>query len=75
LGELYVNLISISEKIAAAGQPTAASFQRLAAEGFSTIINNRPDDEERSQPGTKREHAAAEGAGLGYSWAPPITLA
>lgn len=50
----------INEMLSVAGQIDAADIGRLAAEGYGTIINNRPDGEEAGQ--LDHETAAAEAA-------------
>lgn len=53
-----------------AGQVTAADLPSLAAQGITTIINNRPDEEEPEQPSGTEIAAAAEAAGLRYHHIP-----
>ncbi len=43
-----------------------------AAQGFSLIINNRPDGESPGQPTSAQMEAAVRAAGLDYLWAPVI---
>lgn len=50
--------IELTDTVSAAPQPTVADFDALAAAGFRTVINNRPDGEEPGQI------SAAEGARL-----------
>ncbi len=53
----------ISDKLAAAGQPTAADLQQAAAAGFKSVVNLRPPEE----AGTLAdEQQQAEAAGLQY---------
>lgn len=52
--------VSVSPQIA---PEDCAAF---AAQGFTTIINNRPDDEAPGQPSGALIEAAARAAGLGY---------
>src|ERR1700724_1200831 len=58
--------IAVTEKLAVAPQPKLSDFQELKRQGFTTIVNNRPDGEDPSQPGSAAEKAAAAAAGLGY---------
>ena len=51
--------IPVTEKVSVIGQLQPEEFVELARRGFKTIINNRPDGEEASQPGTAAEEAAA----------------
>lgn len=53
-----------------AGQIDAASISALKAAGVTTIVNNRPDDEEAGQPRSQEIRQAAEAAGLAYHSAP-----
>lgn len=64
----------IDETIAVAPQITAADVTDLAARGYRTIINNRPDGEEMEQPTGDAIRVAAETLGLGYA-AIPVTHA
>lgn len=64
----------IDSQISVAPQIGVEDMRDFVAAGFTTIINNRPDDEEIGQPeGTEIARAATE-AGLGYA-AIPITHA
>lgn len=60
----------ITDTLSVAPQPATAGFAALRAAGFAAIVNNRPDDEEAGQPNNAAERAAAEDAGLGYSFIP-----
>jgi len=62
--------IPVTEKFSVAGQPEIADFGELRRLGFRTVINNRPDGEDDSQPGTEAEAAAAKAAGLDYVFIP-----
>jgi uncharacterized protein (TIGR01244 family) len=42
------------------------------AEGFTRVINNRPDGESPGQPSSAAMAAAAEAAGLEYLWIPVV---
>ena len=41
---------ALTPKLAVASQITPADVARIAAEGYTTILNNRPDGEEPGQP-------------------------
>lgn len=56
----------ITPDFSVAGQIDATDVQRLAELGFKTIVNNRPDREEPSQPSAAEIKAAAEAAGLRF---------
>ena len=64
----------IDDKISVAPQIAPADVPAIAAAGFVTIVNNRPDDEEPGQPSGADIRAAAAAAGLGYA-AIPVTHA
>ena len=56
----------ITPAFAVAGQLHREDLPGIAAEGFRTIVNNRPDHEEASQP--LSGELAAEAARLGLAW-------
>jgi uncharacterized protein (TIGR01244 family) len=64
----------LDETISVAGQITPDDVAEAARQGFTFVINNRPDDEQPGQPSGAQIAAAAEAAGLGYR-AIPITHA
>ena len=64
----------INESIAVSPQIGVEQVAEIAAAGFTTIINNRPDDEDAGQPSGDVIRAAAEAAGLAYA-AIPVTHA
>jgi uncharacterized protein (TIGR01244 family) len=57
---------TVTPAIAVAPQISAADVAQAAKDGFSLIINNRPDGEEMGQPDGAQIEAAARAAGLGY---------
>jgi uncharacterized protein (TIGR01244 family) len=63
----------ITDGLSVAGQITREDIAALAREGYGTIINNRPDGEERGQ--LSHEEAAAEAAkhGIEYRYIPVLT--
>jgi uncharacterized protein (TIGR01244 family) len=63
-------MIKINDRLTIGPQPPLASFASLAAAGYTVLINNRPDFEDPTQPGSAAEQAAAEAAGLGYAHLP-----
>ena len=69
-----MNLRRVDDSISVAPQIAAEDIALLAEQGFSYVINNRPDEEEMGQPGGDTIRAAAEAAGLGYA-AIPVTHA
>jgi uncharacterized protein (TIGR01244 family) len=58
--------IPVTAKLAVAPQPKLEDFQEFKRQGFTTIVNNRPDGEDSTQPGSAAEAEAARAAGLGY---------
>ncbi len=56
----------INESISVAPQIAVEQVADIAAAGFKTIVNNRPDDEDAGQPSGDAIRAAAEAAGLKY---------
>jgi len=63
----------LSERFFVSGQITAQDLTEIAAQGFRSIVNNRPDGESPGQP--KNEdlaHVAAE-LGLNYVYIPVIS--
>jgi uncharacterized protein (TIGR01244 family) len=62
--------IRLTDKIAVAPQISPEDVARAKAEGFTFIINNRPDDEGPGQPAGAEIAAAAAAAGLGYAAIP-----
>jgi uncharacterized protein (TIGR01244 family) len=64
----------LDETISVAGQVSPEDIAAAAAQGFTFVINNRPDDEQPGQPSGAEIAAAAAAAGLGYR-AIPITHA
>lgn len=56
----------VTPEFSVAGQIDATDVTRIAALGYKTIINNRPDHEEPGQPSAAEIKAAAEAAGLRF---------
>lgn len=57
---------SVTPDFAVAAQLSADDIARAAAQGFRTIINNRPDGEAPDQLPAREAEAAAKSAGLVY---------
>jgi len=68
-----MSVTAISEKLSVSPQPSIENIQSLYGEGFRTLINNRPDDEDSAQPGTQRESQEAKRCDLSYAFI-PVTL-
>jgi uncharacterized protein (TIGR01244 family) len=64
----------LDDTISVAGQIAPEDIAEAARQGFTFVINNRPDDEQPGQPRSAEMEAAARAAGLGYA-AIPITHA
>ncbi len=63
-------LKALSAQVGVGPQLQPADMKRLAAQGFSGVINNRPDEEEPEQPSSAEMETAATAAGLAYLHAP-----
>lgn len=60
----------VTEDISVAPQISVDDVDEAARQGFRTIINNRPDNEEPGQPTGHQIEAAAKAAGLAYFHVP-----
>ncbi|GHA25845.1 TIGR01244 family protein [Devosia pacifica] len=65
-----MELKRINDRISVSGQISPADVATLKAEGFTTIINNRPDGEAPDQPMASEIEAAANAEGLAYHHIP-----
>lgn len=54
----------LNDKISVSGQVLPEQLADLAAQGYSTLICNRPDNEEPGQPAFAEVAAAAEAVGI-----------
>lgn len=63
----------LSEMLSVAGQIEPADLAALAARGFRSVINNRPDGEAAEQPASATLAAAAQRAGLHYRHIPVVS--
>jgi uncharacterized protein (TIGR01244 family) len=59
-----MNSLKIAENYAVAAQVLPQDIAAIAAEGFKTVICNRPDQEEPGQPTAAEIASACEEAGL-----------
>jgi len=64
------NVRQLDDKTLVAGQIAPADVPRLAEEGITLIVNNRPDGEDPDQPLAAEIESAAEAAGIGYRHIP-----
>jgi len=62
-GQLAINTIEVSPRIATAGMPTRAQFEPIAKAGYRAVINLAPPDAMGSH---KDEAALVTGQGMGY---------
>lgn len=56
----------VTDQLSVSPQIGMADIEAAAAQGFRTIINNRPDGEDPTQPTSAQVEAAARAAGLAY---------
>ena len=64
----------LSDTLAAAGQITPGDLPAIAAHGFRTVVNNRPDGEGGpSQPASAELQRATEALGLRYVFLPVVS--
>ena len=62
----------VTDDFTTAPQISVADVDEAARQGFRTIINNRPDGEEPTQPRAAEIEAAARAAGLAYHHIPVV---
>ena len=62
--------IRLTESVAVAGQIAPVDIATAAAQGFTAIVNNRPDGEDFGQPPCAEMRAAAVAAGVAYTAIP-----
>ncbi|WP_370260903.1 TIGR01244 family sulfur transferase [Limnobacter sp.] len=65
-----MSIRKLSEDVAVCGQIRPEDVPHIAALGFKTIINNRPDGEAADQPAHADIEAAAKAAGLAIHYLP-----
>ncbi len=63
---------TVTPDFAVAPQLLPEEVAFAAAQGFTLLINNRPDGEVEGQPTSAQMHAAAQAAGLDYSHIPVV---
>lgn len=64
--------LKLDETMSVSPQIAIEDVAAAKAQGFATIINNRPDDEQPGQPSAAEIGAAAAAAGLGYAAIPIV---
>ncbi len=67
-----MKIVRLSEGLGVTAQITPEDVAEIAAAGYRVLVNNRPDNEDSSQPGSAALAAAARSAGLAY-YALPVT--
>lgn len=60
----------LDDRTFVSGQVEAEDMAALAAQGFTAIVNNRPDGEESGQPSAAEIETAAKQVGLDYRFIP-----
>ena len=71
---MSANITRHTDKFGTAPQISPSDLPEIAAMGFKTVINNRPDGEGGSEQPTSAEmEAAARAAGLNYEYLPVIS--
>ena len=67
-----MKIIKVNDILSVGPQPDLSDFNGLKAGGFGSVINNRPDGEEPTQPAAAEASGAAEAAGLRYARQPIV---
>jgi sulfide:quinone oxidoreductase len=67
---LMMRVVHLTPDFAVASQLAASDFASLAAQGFKSILANRPDGEDPSQLSETQSRTAAEAAGLVFRFLP-----
>ncbi|UWM84088.1 bifunctional sulfur transferase/dioxygenase Blh [Rhizobium sp. SRDI969] len=65
-----MSITTISENFCVSPQPSVEDIRSLRGQGFKTLINNRPDNEDTSQPNTRVERQEAKHCDLSYAFIP-----
>jgi uncharacterized protein (TIGR01244 family) len=60
----------VTEDLSVSPQISVAEVEAAARQGFRTLINNRPDNEDPGQPSSQEIEAAARALGLAYHHLP-----
>jgi uncharacterized protein (TIGR01244 family) len=68
-----LNYRQLTDELAVCGQISADDVPAIKAAGFQSVICNRPDDEEGSQPKASAIEAAAVMSGLEYRYIPVVS--
>lgn len=65
-----MNISQLTDEYSVSPQISAEDVAALAADGFVTVICNRPDDEDPGQPSAAEIAAACKNAGLSFHHIP-----
>ena len=69
-----MNIMQLSSRFSATGQISEGDLAKIAAKGFKSVINNRPDGEGGpEQPKSADLAIAAEAVGLIYRYIPVVS--
>jgi uncharacterized protein (TIGR01244 family) len=71
-GDPLTEFRAVTDTFSVSPQIALADIARAAAEGFSLIINNRPDGEAPGQPTSEAMAAEARARGLAYAYIPVV---
>ncbi len=61
-----MKIAQLTPEISVASQPSTSDIERIAAAGFRSLINNRPDGEAPDQPESAELAEVAQRLGLEY---------
>ena len=67
---MHAKITSLTPDLAVASQIVATDIPEIAAAGYRTLINNRPDGEESVQLSSEEAKKQAEALGLAYRYLP-----
>jgi uncharacterized protein (TIGR01244 family) len=65
-----MSFTAITEKLSVSEQPNVKGIKLFRDQGFMTLLNNRPENEDPSQPSSEAERQEAERCGLTYAFVP-----
>lgn len=65
-----MDIKQLTEQVSVSGQIRLTELEQLVTLGFTTIVNNRPDNESPLQPSNEEMKSQAESLGLRYYFMP-----
>lgn len=68
-----MDIKNIANGFSVTGQIKAEQVKEIAAQGFRSLVCNRPDGEELNQPAAQEVEDAARAAGLEYRFVPVVS--